>query len=541
MLDAFRAACAALFLYFPMMASSDIDPSLVRIENGWLQGSLEDEVLSWLGIPYAKAPAGALRWRPPQPAENWSDTRDATSFGHACPQPLGEYPAWADEAILRAGMDEDCLNLNVYSPLDRAGHLLPVMVYIHGGNQIAGANSMPVYDGSFLASQGIVVVVINYRLGYLGRFAHPSLTRLQTGEYLANYGNMDQILALKWVQRNIRQFGGDPGQVTVFGHSAGGVSVNYLLGMPEAEGLFHRAIAQGSGLLIDRDTHLRESLPRGISGLSGEQVGERLAQHFDIERATDIERVAALRSLSPQQLVDYQKTARIPLYPYVDGALIPDDLAKIFERGEQHKVPYIGGVNSWEASPIAGIPLIGKWFLGGALIAGQTAEDLSVFDDQWTRIGLGQRWYQDGMFLMSTRYLAANMSKLGGPAWLYRINYVPSAVRGRIPGAPHGMEIPYLFGAADKHPEYLRPYDAGLTEPSDEDRAWAETVRGYWLNFARTGDPNGPGLPEWPQYDSVSDLTLVLGSRAEPAKYLDKELLDKLQQRALLRRQRYEQ
>ncbi len=532
---------AALLVVFLAASVAFAGPARVSIEHGELQGTNEDGILYFLGIPYAAAPVGDLRWRVPQPAQPWESLRAADKYGHACPQPLGKYKAdWVNDAISSAGLDEDCLNLNIWSPAERKGPL-PVMFYMHGGNMQYGANVMPLYDGTVLAREDVVVVIINYRLGYLGRFAHPALSRLQAEEPLVNYGLFDQIAALEWVQQNIAAFGGDPDNVTIFGHSAGGVSVNFLMTTPQSKGLFHKAIAQGSGVLIDRTMHYRETAPSGATGKSSEQVGTELAENFGISNGSDAEILAALRALSWQEIIEYQNSSQIPFNPVVDGRVVTDDIAKVFERGEQHNVPYIGGANSWEWNQIAGIPLIGKWFMSGAMIEGLSDEDLAIFDDQWTRIGVSQRWFAEGIFLTSTRYLGKQMATVSAPAWLYHTDYQQTAVRGQFPGSVHGLEMPYVFGGLEEHPEYQRPKEAAAFIPSAEDLAWGDTVRGYWLNMAKHGNPNGEGLPQWPEYTPETDLTMVMGEEFEPVQGLNKEVLDYLEERALVRRKEFDQ
>jgi para-nitrobenzyl esterase len=512
------------------------DGAVVRVDSGSVAGVVEDGIAIWRGIPYAAPPVGELRWRSPRPVSPWDGVRDATAFGHACPQRMGAYPAWVDAHLEEIGIDEDCLTLNIWAPVDRGRDLLPVMFYIHGGNFQYGVGSMPMYDGRILAAEGVVVVVINYRIGYLGRFAHPAMSRLQAGEPLVNYGLFDQIAALEWVQRNVAGFGGDPGDVTIFGHSAGGVSVNVLMTTPQSAGLFHKAIAQGSGILLDNTQHAFERGIPGPAAKSREEMGVELVEHFAIDSASDEELIAALRALPWQPIVDYQTERQVPFNPVVDRTVVVDHVARVFERGEQHDVPYIGGANSWEWNQIADIPLIGKWFLGGALIEGLSDEDLAVFDDQWTRIGLSQRWFAEGLFLTSTRYLAKQMANVASPAYLYHITYVQTNLRGTIPGAVHGIELPFMFGTVRAHPEYQRPARDPVNELTAEDLAWGDRLRAYWLNFAKTGDPNGPGLPEWPEYVPATDLAMVLDVEAKPQAGLHKDTLDYLEARALIRR-----
>ncbi len=537
------AHCSLLIfiaLAFVSPVHAQITGGQVQIDTGELQGVIENGVEIFRGIPYAQPPVGDLRWRPPQPPAAWDGVRDASQFGHVCPQRSGLYPAWIDAHFSAAGRDEDCLSINVWAPAKLGDKPLPVMFYIHGGNMQYGAGSVPVFNGRVLAKKGVVLVTINYRLGYLGRFAHPAMTRIQSSEPLANYGLLDQIAALEWVQRNIAAFGGDPDNVTIFGHSAGGVSVNFLMITPQSKGLFHKAIAQGSAVGVDLSQH---AFKRGIPGpveQSREEVGEDFAEHFEIEAATDQETLAALRALPWEPIVEYQTKNQIAFGPVVDGRVVVDHIAQVFERGEQHDVPYIGGANDWEWSQIAGVPLIGKWFLGGALISGLSDEDLAPFDDQWTRIGLSQRYFAEGMFLTSTRYLVKQMANVKSPAWEYHVTYVQTNLRGEVPGAGHGIEIPFIFGHVRDHPEWQRPRAMAGKAVTEEDLAWGDTVQAYWLNFAKTGNPNGLGLPEWPQYEPATDLVMELGEEIAPRQELYKETLDYMEERALIRRHNFQ-
>jgi para-nitrobenzyl esterase len=519
---------------------AEAQPARVRIDAGELQGVVEDDIAVFRGIPYAAPPVGELRWRPPQPVAAWDGLRDASRFGHACPQKLGAYPDWADAHFAQVSLDEDCLSLNVWAPADRGAELLPVMFYIHGGNMQFGSGTMPLYDGSVLAREGVVLVTINYRLGYLGRFVHPAMSRAQAGEPLANYGVFDQIAALEWVQRNIAAFGGDPQRVTIFGHSAGGVSVNVLMITPQSKGLFHGAIAQGSGILLDANQHAFEPGPPGPASRSREAYGEDLVEYFEIEAVDEKDLLDQLRAMPWEPMIEYQRKRQVPFNPVVDDVVVFDHVARVFERGEQHDVPYIGGANSWEWNQIDDIPLIGKWFLGGALIDGLSDEDLAIFDDQWTRIGLSQRWFAEGLFLSSTRYLGKQMANVSAPAWLYHITYINERLRGQIPGAVHGLEVPFIFGHVPEHPEFQRPAEAATTPATAADLAFGDTLRAYWLNFAKTGNPNGPGLPEWPRYEPDTDLVLVVDEQMVPTPGLYKDTLDFLEERALIRRRDFE-
>ena len=520
----------------PSVRAQDSVPT-VNITQGALAGVLDNAIEIYRGIPFAAPPIGALRWRPPRPPSGWDGVRAADKFGAMCPQtPRDSYPQWLKDHFVAVGMSEDCLSLNVWTPAERGDAALPVMFYIHGGNMKFGSGSYPVYDGSVLAGAGIVLVTINYRVGFLGRFAHPAMTRSQSGEMLVNYGLMDQIAALEWVQKNIGAFGGDPANVTIFGHSAGGVSVNHLMVTPPSKGLFQKAIAQGSAISIDWQRHAFERGIPGPSAPSWEDVGEDFVEHFEI-RGTDAEILTALRAFPLEPMLDYQRRQMITFNPAVDGTLIPDEVARLFEQGRQHDVPYIAGANSWEWNQIAGAPLIAKWFLATGFLEGLTDEDLSVFDDQWTRIGVSQRWFAEALFLTSTRYLGKQHAIVASPAWLYHVTFVPENLQGEVPGAAHGVEVPFIFGHVRARPEFHRPKVVPLT---DEDLTWGDTVRDYWISFAKTGNPNGAGRPEWPEYETESDRMLDLGAEITARQGMNKDTLDYLEARAMVRRAAFE-
>ena len=512
---------------------------IVDTRLGSVQGLVVDGVAEFLGIPYAKPPVGELRWRPPQAAEPWSETFTATEYGHACPQAMPrKWPQWLVDHVNTIGRFEDCLTLNVWSQSlqdrgvkDRS----PVLVYIHGGTYRHGVSSSPRYHGAFLAQQGFVVVTINYRIGLLGRFAYPAMSRVQAGEPLANYGTMDQILALEWVRDNIAAFGGDPENVTIFGHSAGGVSVNSLMVAPAAKGLFHRAIAQGSGIMTDSTRHISRRYRTGAFPTSLEDQGVATAREFGIDdNASDAAQLAALRAIPADELAEFLRGhPEFVLNPVVDGEVIPDGIAVMFEQGLQHDVPYIGGINTWESNLIDQQSMIARWFIAGGALTGLDEDDLALFDDQWTRMGQASRWFQEGLFMNSTRHLLAQMENVASPAWYYRVNYLQENLEGQFPGAPHGLEVPFLFGNVYADEQLLRPVPVELTP---RDIEFADNMRAYWLNFARNGSPNGDGLPEWPAYTPANDTFMDLGAEFRPVSGFEKDRQDYLDERALIRR-----
>ncbi|MCE7901803.1 MAG: carboxylesterase family protein [Gammaproteobacteria bacterium PRO9] len=460
---------------------------VVQTNRGALQGVAQDGIDVFRGIPYAAPPVGALRWRPPQPAANWNGVRDATAFGPICPQVV-----WPGAPA--TPQSEDCLTLNVYAPANASARSLPVMVWIHGGGFRGGAGSQPGFEGDNFARMGVVLVTLNYRLDRLGRFGHPALTRAQANEGLANYGIMDQIAALQWVHDNIAAFGGNPGKVTIFGQSAGGVSVNYLMVAPSARGLFQGAISESGGVAADASRHLRTDSGR-FKSLESDDLA--FAASFGI--GNDDEAPAKLRALTVAQIIDY-KQKDSSMNPVVDGKVIPDDLGKMFREGRQDPVPYIAGANSWEANLIqrANIPL-------AAIMLGVTPDEARKVYGPLDDNTLKDTYFGDMLFLAPAWTLTAEMEAAKAPAWLYYYSYVNDDQRGKVPGAGHGAELSGLF----LHPLWpgakLSQHDIDVTAP----------LRHYWINFARTGNPNGDNVPDWKPFTRATPWTMDFGDKPE--------------------------
>ncbi|MEO7774254.1 MAG: carboxylesterase family protein [Steroidobacteraceae bacterium] len=472
----------------------------VATEGGDLNGVRQGGVVVFRGIQYAAAPSGEWRWRPPQPVQRQVGVRAADSFGAFCPQ--------SGRAIaLFAGipMDEDCLHLNVYMPAAAfdGGKPVPVMVWIHGGSFRSSAGSWSGAEPFALVHKGVAVVTINYRLGRLGLFAHPALAAAAPADELqGNYSLMDQIAALRWVQRNIAAFGGDPARVTIFGQSAGGVSVTTLMAVPAARGLFQGAIAQSGSSRIEGDRPLRG--PRGYFE-SLEDDGLRMAAAMGIENGADAAR--RLRALPVADLLAYS-AKEIPnsMNPVVDGRLLPDSISTLFRRGRQNPVPFLAGTTDWEASLIAPYPFTLEDILAGATDPAQARAAYPGFTDG----ALKSAWFTDMLFAAPARFLLGEMARVDQPAWLYRFSYVPEARRDKVSGAAHSDDEPYVFN--DLHMRGYWPQDA---VPTPADWRMARLVSDYWVNFAKRGDPNGVGLPHWPRYDSKTDLSLELGTQIE--------------------------
>lgn len=444
----------------------------VRTEAGEVAGSVEKDAVSFLGIPFAAPPVGALRWRAPQPVAPWRGVLSAKTFGKDCIQ---EPMKFAPEAGYLNPTSEDCLYLNIWRPVAET-RSLPVMVWIHGGAFIMGAGSYPSYNGAQLARQGVVLVTVNYRLGRFGTFAHPALSREQAGQPLANYGLLDQIAALRWVQANIAAFGGDPRNVTIFGQSAGASSVNFLMTSPLARGLFAKAISESGGA------------SSGLKPLAAAEAdGKAWAEAVGVMR----DDATVLRALPADTVLG--APVSMPAFPVIDGEIVTSSTDNAFRAGLALKVPYIVGANSYEESLARWLPGIQEKYVAGLGAAAPTLLRAYTSDGTPRERALGNLWGEANM-VEPARFRAKYLAKSGAHVWFYHYSYVPEALRETTPGAGHDAEIEMVF----RNPSVAS--QSGWTAGDD---ATARTVSGYWVNFARTGDPNGPGLKSWPAY-SVS-------------------------------------
>jgi para-nitrobenzyl esterase len=497
---------------------------VVKIESGRISGATEAGglVRVYRGIPYAAPPVGNLRWRPPQPAAPWAGVRQATEFGPSCPQ--ADRTAWP---VARLGKtSEDCLTLNVWTPVNPPGRRMPVIVWIHGGAFTQGSGSLAAYNGEALARRGAVVVTFNYRLGPLGFFAHPLLTKESGHDASGNYGLLDQLAALRWVKENIRGFGGSPDRVTVAGESAGAVSVGCLLVSPQARGLFHAAILEsGSPYGITR--YLRDA-PAGEESM--EQVGELVARRLGCDREDDV--LAALRSRSVDEIMNASHAASpffgegIRFMPVVDRWLIPDLPATLLANHQELKVPVLLGSNLDESTlfvaPLQAFDVEAyRRFIRAAFRAG--ADDVlarfPVVRDADVKPALA-RVLGYSSFVAPARRLARAMADFGGRVYLYSFTRVrPGTPAARL-GAFHGAEIPFVFGT------FGHLFPAGAPEVEATDRALSQTMMDYWVRFAATGDPNGEGTPAWPRYASPSDVWLELGSEIQTRAAVAREFCD---------------
>jgi para-nitrobenzyl esterase len=469
------AASAALSLFALPARAADT----VHVAQGALHGATAGKVTSFKGVPFAAPPTGALRWRPPAPAKPWTGMREAVAYAPACMQ-------MARARVGAPAQSEDCLYLNVWTPAGfRPGGKLPVMVWIHGGAFIAGTGGAPFYDGTHFAERGVVLVTVNYRLGRLGFFAHPALTAENPKGPLGNYGIMDNIAALKWVQANIASFGGDPSNVTIFGESAGGILMNFLMTAPEARGLFAKTISE-SGFGRSAGLPIRGDAPR-----TGEKMGVTFAAAHGVT-GSGPEAAKALRALSAEVLSEPVTGLADPGIPspMVDGVVIPEPPPVAFAAGREAKVPYIDGGNSWEASlfpDTAKTPETVLARLGparDAVMAAYGGDAASVAQDLTTETTV----------IEPDRHLARLHAKNGQKAWTYYFSYVPAAQRAEVHGLNHGGEILYVFGNLRDEPTNF----AGTLPPATPaDHAISDAAIAYWVAFAKTGSPDSAGGPEW--------------------------------------------
>jgi para-nitrobenzyl esterase len=481
----------------------------VTVDGGQIDGVSSGGVVAYRGIPYAAAPVGALRWRAPQPVVLWQGVRRTESYGHDCAQ----LPFPQDSAPLRTTPAEDCLYLNVWHPAT-AGERRPVMVWIHGGGFVTGGSSPAAYDGATLASQGVVLVSLNYRLGRLGFFAHPALSAESVGQPVANYALLDQMAALAWVRRNIAAFGGDPDRVTIFGESAGGSSVAFLLASPMARGLFHQAIIESGALryaLAPFSTAPGGALKTGLDFAASAGIA-----------GADAAALSALRSLPASSV-----TAGVGFFsrdanfsgPTLDGRIIAEAPLSAFAAGRQARVPLIVGSNSfeWGFMTLPGFPAEAKpdaqLLAEFGALAGPAARAYAAEIAQGG-LQLQARLFSDRTFVEPTRALARSHAAALAPTYRYRFSYVGTAARGpgAVQGAVHASEIPYVFGNLQARAgERVSPADARVSA----------ALRARWIAFARTGAPQVGGLAEWQR--SVGSDDLLLEVDAQPRMRPDEE------------------
>jgi para-nitrobenzyl esterase len=465
-------------------------PSPVKVTEGLVQGVYEDGLTVYKGIPFAAPPVGNLRWKAPQPAAKWDGVKQTTKFA---PGPIqgGNPPS---------GKSEDCLYLNVWTPAKSANEKVPVLVWIYGGGFGAGATSERSYSGEHLAKKGVVLVSIAYRVGQLGFFAHPELSAENPNKVSGNYGLLDMIAGLEWVKKNIAAFGGDPNKVTIFGESAGGIAVSMLSASPLAKGLFHGAISQSGGSF---------GPPRPTTFPGENQKRLKDAEKAGLAMATQagVPSLAELRKLDPDKL----PAGRGLSWPIIDGYVIPDDQYKLYEAGKFNDTPILVGYNSDEGLSFSP-PKTRKDYVDGINARyGKFAEELIKAypypEDAKTTPKTARDLARDAAFGWHTwSWARLQASKGKSKAYYYYFDQHPdypedSPRYGQ--GSPHGQDVDYVF-------KHLNPSNPNINQT---DLEVSEAMATYWTNFAKTGDPNGGGLPKWPTFSDKNPEVLYFNKK----------------------------
>jgi para-nitrobenzyl esterase len=509
----------------------------VRIDSGLLSGaaSADGVVRAFKGVPYAKPPVGKLRWRAPQPPDPWNGVRRAEQFGPRCLQ-----PSRLATSIQYFGTEpegEDCLYLNVWTAA--AGERRPVLFWVHGGAFYLGSGALPIFDGAGLARKGAVVVTVNYRLGRLGFMAHPDLSAESEHRVSGNYGWLDLIAALQWVQRNIAAFGGDPGCVTLIGQSVGSQTVNAFMTSPLTRGLYHRAIGQSGGALgLPGRTGGGSMLLLDAAERAGRDfvsaLGARTIDELRAKPATAIQLVRPEAGWIIKPVLDPSEpgpTEKDTAWALIDGYVLPESPDAVFARSGQIDVPLLTGSTTSEGALFAGASSLRAFIDKARSDYGDLAEAfLRLYPaatdaeaSQATRTARGDQSFVAHNWMWARLHALAGRSK----SFLYSFDRIPPAPELAEIGAFHTAEIPYVFQTFDAYRRWpWQPWDHELSR----------IMSAYWLNFARSGDPNGPGLPLWPHFDVQSETAMTFADQISIAPIANRERLafwDALRQKAV--------
>jgi para-nitrobenzyl esterase len=477
---------------------------VVTTSSGTVEGMAENGLLVFKGIPYAAAPVGEARWKPPQPAAHWEGVLKAKDFGPACMAPSRRIESIYSSDI--SPFSEDCLTLNVWAPADAAK--APVFLWIHGGALVNGSSKESLYDGARLARTGLVVVSINYRLGVFGFLAHPELSAESPLGISGNYGILDQVAALRWVQANIESFGGDPSNVTIAGESAGGLSVMFLLASPEARGLFAKAVAQSAYMVSMQELkETRHGTP------SAEAAGAALTNALGLP---DLE---SMRAKDAQELADAAAAARFLPMGTVDGKILPRQLVDTFDLGEQAPVPILTGFNSGE---IRSLKVLAPPVPASAVDYENTIRERYVdLADEFLRLypsaDMQESIYattRDALYAWTSERLARKQTELGQPSFLYMFDHGYPAADAAGLHAHHASELPYMWGNLDRTPAHWPKIPDTV-----EEHRFAQAMVDYWGSFARDGQPTAAGQPDWPAYGSRQSF-MLLGDTPQPSEDL---------------------
>ncbi|MCC6201606.1 MAG: carboxylesterase family protein [Gammaproteobacteria bacterium] len=487
--------------------AADAVTATVTVTGGTIAGVEQEGILSFKGIPFAAPPVGDLRWRAPAPVKPWTGVKKADAFGAACMQPPNSQGNTAP-------VSEDCLYLSVWTPARTTSEKLPVIFWIHGGGFSGGSNSIPMYDGRGFAKKGVVQVSVAYRVGPFGFLAHPELSR-ESGQGSGAYGLLDMIAGLKWVQQNVERFGGDPNNVTIFGHSAGGMAVNMLAASPLTKGLFHRAICMSGGSFAPLQTSHETVSGLGIPAwpvaeASGKAFLEKLG-------AADIKAARALSAEAIQGGVGDGAGGAGPRFrPVADGHVISSDLYSLYHAGRFNDTPILLGNTSNELGGFGGPSKVTAAEFEARIRTQYGAQADAILrayphatDAEAARAAT--ELARDSTFGWSTwTWSRMQTAKGSGKAYQYYYDHhAPTA-----DGSGHGSDVPYAF----------QTLSAGRQAPNAEDFALAAMISNYWVNFAKSGNPNGPGLPEWPAFREDDQRAMVFDAKpsARPVPNLDK-------------------
>jgi len=470
-------------------AVAEAQPAAINVSEGILQGTFENGLTVYKGIPFAAPPVGELRWRPPQPAAKWDGVRQASKFA---PEPMqGGNPV--------SGKSEDCLYLNVWTPAKSPNEKIPVLVWIYGGGFNFGGTAEPTYNGEKLAKKGVVLVSIAYRVGQFGFLVHPELSAESPAHVSGNYGLLDMIAALKWIKSNIAAFGGDSGKVTIFGESAGGIAVSMLCASPLAKGLFEGAISQSGGSFG----------PTRLTTFPGENM-KRL---HDAEAAGEAYvKGAGFSSIGDLRKVDAGKLPAVRglAWPIVDGWVIPDDQYKLYVAGKYNETPILVGYNSDEGASFSPPKTPDDYIAAVKNRYGKFADDLinAYPPGTGTVAKTARDLSRDAAFGWHTWSWAMLQSNKGKSKVFYYYfdqhpEYPVGSPRAGF-GSPHGQEVAYVFGNLD----------TSSLQTTKTDLAISDAMSTYWTNFAKYGDPNGSGEPKWPAFSAAHPAVMYFSQTA---------------------------
>jgi para-nitrobenzyl esterase len=498
-----------LFVRFTTSAQSASFPDIVKTNAGLISGSTnkDGDIHIFKGIPFAAPPIGELRWKAPQPVQPWSRIKKCDSFSAS---PMQNKPVrfsmWTEEFLIpKEPISEDCLYLNVWTGAKSSDEKRAVLVWIYGGGFTSGGSAVPIYDGEAMAKKGIVFVSINYRVGIFGFFAHPQLTKESSNHTSGNYGLLDQVAALQWVQKNIAAFGGDPNNVTIAGQSAGSMSVNCLVASPLTKGLFEKAIAESGAFLVSSPIRSSTTLQQA------EQDGAKVAASLNASSITD------LRNLPAEILLQKGQGIRSP---FVDGYFLPEPIPQIFAEGKENKVVLLTGWNQDEGIMFSTAKSAANFIKDVQQQYGDNAKTFLQYypanndsDAAKSQLNLSR----DLVFGVQNYTWANLQSEQGSKVYVYRFTRkVPATGEYVKYGAFHTGEVPYAY---DNLKFVNRPWQ-------QVDQELANIMSSYWVNFVKTGDPNGTGLPAWPAYRPADKKIIVLNENTHSETMPDKESLD---------------